>query len=273
LLKNKEFKKIRQPIAAVIDLLCRYVEEIEAVNGVIDFVNPYAHHMNELFNIDASKNVNRDRNHIRDIPKSVTISKIKNQTIWVHKEDNDVKVLVTPEDYIYALKIIGKPILKMLSDISTQQQSYIRFISENYLYDDEGNSKDLHSYNKYVECETTIVPEKWIPKITSDVCFIKKDIVTGLGVSGTTATRILDDLVDKKIVFKRLIGRKNYYFPTSEFIHYSETYSPEFLSEEELDVNGPVYQMALKQYHKAEKRLREARYIQTNYLPNQCLDS
>lgn len=260
LLKNKEFKKRRQPIAAAIDLLCQYIEDIEAVNGVIDFVNPYAHHMNELFNIDASKNVNRDRNHIRDLPKSVTLSKIKNQTIWVHKEDNDVKVLVTPEDYIYALKIIGKPILKMLSDISTQQQSYIRFISENYLCDGEGNSKDLHSYNRYVVCEASLVPKKWISKITSDVCFIKKDIVTGLGVSGTTATRILDDLVDKKIIFKHLIGRKNYYFPTSEFIHYSETYSPEFLSEKELEKNGPVYQMALKQFHKAEERLREAGY-------------
>lgn len=260
LLKNKEFNKRRRPIAAAIDLLCQYIEENEAVNGAIDFVNPYAHHMNEVFNIDASKNVNRDRNHIRDLPKSVTLSKIKNQTIWIHKEDKDVKVLITPEDYLYALRIIGKPILKMLSDISPQQQSYIRFISENYLQDDKGNIKDLNSYSKYVQCEASLVPEKWIDKTTSEVCFTKKDIISGLGVSGTTAGRMLDDLVDKKIMFKHLMGRKNYYFPTKEFIHYSETYSPEFLSEEELEVNGPIYQMALKEYHKAENRLQEAGY-------------
>lgn len=260
LLKNKDFKKKRQAIAAAIEKLCCYIEEIEKAWGIIDFVNPYAHHMNEIFNIDASKNVNRDRNHIRDLPKSVTLANIKKRDLWIHQKDKDVKILITPEDYIYALKIIGEPILKMLSDISPQQQSYIRFISENYLHDKENNEKNLEHYSDLVLKTTSLSDEGWNDKITSDVCFTKKDITNGLGVSQTTASRMLDDLVDKKVIFKRLIGRKNYYFPTKEFIQYSETYSPEFLSEEELKINGPIYEMALEQHDKTVNRLREAGY-------------
>lgn len=260
LLKNKEFNKRRQAIAATIEMLCRYIEGIEKALGVIDFVNPYAHHMNEIFNIDASKNVNRDRNHIRDLPKSVTLANVKSRDLWIHKKDKDIKILITPEDYLYALKIIGEPILKMLSDISPQQQSYIRFISENYLNDNQGNPKNLELYSDMVLKTTSLSDEGWNDKTANDVCFTKKDITNGLGVSQTTASRMLDDLVDRKIIFKRLIGRKNFYFPTDEFFQYSKTYAPQFLSDEELGINGEIYHMALKKYQKAKDRLQKAGY-------------
>lgn len=260
LLKTKEFKKRRQAIAASIEMLCRHIEGIEKAFGIIDFVNPYAHHMNEIFNIDASKNVNRDRNHIRDLPKSVTLANVKNRDLWIHQKDKDVKILITPEDYLYALRIIGEPILKMMSDISPQQQSYIRFISNNYLYDDEGNPIDLESYSDMVLEINSLSDDGWKGKTASNVCFTKKDITKGLGVGATTAGRILDDLVDMKIIFKHQIGKPNFYFPTEEFFHYAKNYTPKFLSNEELGMDGEVYQMALEKCKEAEERLQKAGY-------------
>lgn len=259
LFKTKEYNRRRPVIAAAIELLCYNIGKLEARYGLLQFVNPYAYHMNQIFNIDASKNVNRDRNHIRDLPKSVTLSKIQNREIWVHEKDKDIKILITPEDYLYALKIIGKPILEMLLNISPQQQSYIRFISEKYL-DDGDCLNDLEEYNEFALKESSFSDEGWLEKTTSDVCFTKKDITQGLGVSGSTASRILDDLVDKKIIYKRLIGRKNYYFPTLEFIHYSHNYAPEFYSDEELEVGGEVHRIAVEQYGIAVKRLQDAGY-------------
>ena len=165
LLNDKEFNKRRLPIAAAIESLCKFVEKLESNHGDVQFANPYAHHMNEIFNIDSSKNVNRNRNHIRDLPKSVTLANIKNRDIWIHKEDKDVKILITPEDYLYSLKIIGKPILKMLSDISPQQQSYIRFIEENYVYTEKGKPKDLDYYNDFAIGESSYSDDGWISKI------------------------------------------------------------------------------------------------------------
>ena len=219
LLNDKEFNKRRLPIAAAIESLCKFVEKLESNHGDVQFANPYAHHMNEIFNIDSSKNVNRNRNHIRDLPKSVTLANIKNRDIWIHKEDKDVKILITPEDYLYSLKIIGKPILKMLSDISPQQQSYIRFIEENYVYTEKGKPKDLDYYNDFAIGESSYSDDGWISKIRSDVCFCKKDVISGLGVSATTASRMLNDLCERRVLFKHQI-QKNYYFPTREFFQY-----------------------------------------------------
>lgn len=257
LFKSKEFKKRRPTIAAAIEMLCQCIDKIEEGHEPIQFINPYAYHMNEIFDIDSSKNVNRDRNHIRDLPKSVTLANICNRDIWVHKEDDDVKVIVTPEDYIYALKMTGKPILQMLSNISPQTQSYIRFITENYVNNEEGNPKDLDTYVDLKIDQSNLNDGAWHEKTSSAVCFTKKDISTGLSVSATTVTRILDDFVDKKVIYKRLIGKKNYYFPTQEFIIFSQTYSPEFLSEEELE---EVCLMANEQYQEAQKRLYAAGY-------------
>ena len=207
LLNDKEFNKRRLPIAAAIESLCKFVEKLESNHGDVQFANPYAHHMNEIFDIDSSKNVNRNRNHIRDLPKSVTLANIKNRDIWIHKEDKDVKILITPEDYLYSLKIIGKPILKMLSDISPQQQSYIRFIEENYVYTEKGKPKDLDSYNEFAIGESSYSDDGWISKIRSDVCFCKKDVISGLGVSDTTASRMLNDLCERRVIFKHQIKR------------------------------------------------------------------
>jgi hypothetical protein len=260
LLNDKEFKKRRLPIAAAIESLCQFIEGLESNHGDVQFANPYAHHMNEIFNIDSSKNVNRNRNHIRDLPKSVTLANIKNREIWIHEVDKDVKILITPEDYLYSLKIIGKPILKMLSDISPQQQSYIRFIEENYVFTEEGKPKDLDYYNEFAIGESSYSDEGWISKITSDVCFCKKDVTSGLGVSETTASRMLDDLCERRVIFKHQI-KKNYYFPTNEFFQYSKTYSPEFFKDEELEIGGEVHQIARKEYEAAIQILKGAGYI------------
>lgn len=260
LLNDKEFKKRRLPIAAAIESLCQFIEGLEFNHGAVQFANPYAHHMNEIFNIDSSKNVNRNRNHIRDLPKSVTLANIKNREIWIHEVDKDVKILITPEDYLYSLKIIGKPILKMLSDISPQQQSYIRFIEENYVFTEEGKPKDLDYYNEFAIGESSYSDEGWISKITSDVCFCKKDVTSGLGVSETTASRMLDDLCERRVIFKHQI-KKNYYFPTNEFFQYSKTYSPEFFKDEELEIGGEVHQIARKEYEAAIQILKGAGYI------------
>lgn len=261
LLNDKEFKKRRLPIAAAIESLCQFIEGLESNHGDVQFANPYAHHMNEIFNIDSSKNVNRNRNHIRDLPKSVTLANIKNREIWIHEVDKDVKILITPEDYLYSLKIIiGKPILKMFSDISPQQQSYIRFIEENYVFTEEGKPKDLDYYNEFAIGESSYSDERWISKITSDVCFCKKDVTSGLGVSETTASRMLDDLCERRVIFKHQI-KKNYYFPTNEFFQYSKTYSPEFFKDEELEIGGEVHQIARKEYEAAIQILKGAGYI------------
>ena len=80
-----------------------------------------------------------------------------------------------------------------------------------------------------------------------------------MGVSETTASRMLDDLCEKKVIFKHQI-RRNYYFPTDEFFQYSKTYSPKFFSDEELEIGGEVYEIALKQYETAIQKLEKAGY-------------
>ena len=89
--------------------------------------------------------------------------------------------------------------------------------------------------------------------------FYKKDVITGLGVSDTTVSRMLDDLCERKVIFKHQL-RRNYYFPTNEFFQYSKTYSPEFFKDEELEIGGEVHQIAVKEYEAAIQRLKGAGY-------------
>ena len=96
-------------------------------------------------------------------------------------------------------------------------------------------------------------------KSDSDVCFCKKDVISGLGVSATTASRMLNDLCERRVLFKHQI-QKNYYFPTREFFQYSKTYSPEFFSNEELEIGGKVHQIAVKEYEAATQILKGAEY-------------
>lgn len=259
-LKTKKFNRRRPVIAAAIELICRQMEYMEREYGTIKFTNPYAFHMNEVFGIDTSRNVNRDRNHIRDLPKSVTLSNIKQRDIWVHKDDGDALVLISPEDYLSALKMISTPILKMLSDISPQQQSYLRFISENYVIREDGKPYELYSYDYYESKSSSFSSDGWIERTKLDVCFTKKDIIKGLRVSSTSAARMLEDFVEKKIVYKRLIGKKNFYFPTNEFFHYSKSYSPELFTGDDLDEGGKVHKMAVEEYRKAQNTLSKAGY-------------
>lgn len=259
LFKNKEFRKRRPVIACSIEMIYREKEKYER-RGVMDFLNPYGPHMNEIFKIDASKNANRNRNHIRDLPKSVTLAHLLQREIWMHPQDQDMKVIVTPEDYIYALKIIGKPVLQMLSEISPQQKSYIRLILERYVLKENGEPKHLETYKELLIADSKPITD-WENKTTKAVCFTKKDISTALGVSDTTVTRILDEMVGLEIIYKRQIGKKNYYFPTEKFISYSESFTPELYSEEELEVGGEVHMMAEKQYEETIQRLKKAGYI------------
>jgi len=256
LIKQKRFNERRPVIAAAIEILCHQIEAMEKVHGAIQFINPYAANMNEIFNVDASKNVNRDRNHIRDLPKSVTLANIKKRVVCIHKKDKDIKIVITPEDYIYALKIIGKPIMKMLADVSPQQQSYIRYINEHCLT----TESQLETYNDFETHEIELKQDGWLNKTKENPCFTMRDIKEGLGVSDSTASRILNGLVEKKILYKHLLGKRNYFFPTHGFYHYSKNFSPEFYSDEELKIGGQIHQMAVIEYKAAFKRLAEAGY-------------
>lgn len=256
LLNQKRFNKRRPVIAAAIEILCNQIEKVENVRGEIQFINPYAANMNEIFNVDASKNVNRDRNHIRDLPKSVTLANIKKRVLCVHKKDKDMKLVITPEDYLYALKIIGKPIMKMLADISPQQQSYIRYINEHCLT----TESQLETYNDFQTYEIELKHDGWLNKTKESPCFTMREIKEGLGVSDSTASRILNGLVEKKIIYKHLLGNRNFFFPTQEFYHYSKNFSPEFYTDEELKIGGKIHKKAEEEYKVAIKRLAEAGY-------------
>ncbi len=245
-----EFKKKRPIVACAIDIVAKEVKSLEW-EDTLKINNPYASHMDETFKISANKNANRNRQNIRDLAKSVTLCNIKNRDKYINDEWSTIVVVMTPEDYLSALTIMGKPIKQMLSSVSPQHQSYVRYISETLEYDKEGNKVSFKA-NTYFD---DLSDSEWCDTEDDEPCFTRKDIMNGLNASDTTSYKLLEQLVDEGIVYKKKMGVKNVYFPTEAFHTYSKGMEAPLFSEDELKEGSKLHNWAKEMYEKEIQKL------------------
>ncbi len=234
MMNDVQYKKERPVIACAISKISKEIELYEE-HGTVSIINPYNAVMEEIFNIGKAKNVNRSRQQVIELPKSVILCNIKNREKFVNAELSKIVVVMTPADFIYALKIIGKPIKEMLSDISPQQQSFVRYIEENHMYKADGTKLDFKTFEDFWNMEVKTNDEDWIAAEITEPCFTLKKIRMVLNTGETTTREVLEELVNEGVIYKKLIGRRNVYFPTEEFKKYIPELTKAIMTDEEFD--------------------------------------
>lgn len=250
-----EFREKRPVIACAIDQVAEEMISLYGRYGGVSIINPFSREMDELLGVDDSKNTNRNRQHIRDLPKCVTLCNIKNRAIYT-KGTGQAAILVSPEDYIFAVTTVGKPIMQMLSQGGTTREVYANYVWEKLghresefkthdEYENIGKIKEekIDGWRKAGKITWEIEKEKekawkeaWEETVKTCPCITKKECQTDLNMgSPTTAFNGLEDLVEEGVLYKVQIGKPNYYFPTSEFKEYMGILNETLFAREELE--------------------------------------
>lgn len=234
MLNDVEYQKERPVIACAISKISKEMESY-GEHGTVSILNPYTTEMEEIFHIGRAKNVNRSRQQVITLPKSVTLCNIKNREKFLNTKLGKIVVVMTPEDFIYALHIMGRPIKQMLSDISPQQQSFVRYIEENHMYKADGTKRDFKTFEEFLDTDLKDKEEDWVTTEQTETCFTLKEIRMALNTGETTTRGVLEELFNEMVVYKRLIGHRNVYFPTKEFKKYSPELTKDIMTTEEFD--------------------------------------
>ena len=137
--KEHRFRYKRDVIACCIDKLFVLVEDLKS-NGdssrcdvCFDVLNPFNAHLNALFQVDNSPNANRDRLMVQMIPKLVTLANSFRRELWFNKMYNEYVLVVTPKDYLYTVKTLGKTLSHFIHKKSEALQTYTTLIESSFL--------------------------------------------------------------------------------------------------------------------------------------------
>lgn len=244
---KKQFREKRPIIACAIDKIASIMDDLYEEYEGVEFINPFAEELDERLGVTGTKNEYRNREHVIDLVKSVTLCNIKNRDIYELGKEQ-AAIVVTPGDYIYALSIIGKPMLQMLSKSgSTQQDTYTRFI-----WDTLGDRKDEFKSKDFYEIMN---PEDIQDTIDKCPCFTKKQCLEYLNIADTDANyksigNKLEAIINDGVLVKHKFG-KNYYFPTDEFEEYMNNLSKNPFEiddlEKELDKFNKMYEKGIEE--------------------------
>ena len=124
----------KRPIAACgIELIFSKIERLQQKGYNFEIINPYGKQMLELFPTKAPTVTSRDINHILEIPKIVTLTNILSRDIYRNEKLKTISIVVSPEDYVYALNTVGKSLSYMISPIPENALSYLDMVEQEYV--------------------------------------------------------------------------------------------------------------------------------------------
>lgn len=257
---EREFERERPKIAA--SIMCLY-QEIKRVGKECEgfrIVNPFAKHMDKHFEIWQSSNQFRDFNHIKSLPKVITMVSIKKRDIWVHKETGDAIILVTPKDYLYTLKIIEEPILVMISDIPSSILSYSNLIEKQYVASYKRSHLYTYDHLENKDKNTRDNDTAWEEVVAGYPNFTARDIQDKAGTGNSEVNRMLSKMVKVGALFRRKIGIKYIYYPTDIFENFDPLSSILAHKAEDLEIGSEIGKEIVKIYNEIVERLGRKGY-------------
>ena len=223
----------RRPIVACgIELIFSQIERLQQKGYNFEIINPYGDQMLKLFPTNAPTVTSRDINHILEIPKIVTLTNIFSRDIYRNEELKTISIVVSPEDYVYALNTVGKSLSYMISPIPENALSYLDMVEQEYVL----KQKWLYSYLDYKLGFQNSLPEQeaFNDFLNDSLVITAKDMATLMNVESKTAREYLNDLDSMGAVYKHFDGSKNLYYPVSNFDEIRKSSGVKFITPKEL---------------------------------------
>lgn len=257
-----EFNRKRPIVACGIDQIFHRVETLSKSKD-FKILNPFGELMFKIFTIGKGVGY-RSEKHLLTIPKLVTLCNLFQRTMYLNKEINTLVTVVTPEDFLYTLKNLGKSIVYMLSSIPENILSYIDTIEEKYVKTQEWpftfSEYKIGFESKFENDEKNGAFRDFIRNCKP---ITAKDMAELMNVESDTARGYLNKLVEDELLYlKQKNGMANLYYPVCDYSTVKENIGAVFLKPEEIsaleDEVNLVYQNFLKKlktegYHKAIK--------------------
>lgn len=229
---QSRFDKKRTVVACAIELLA---ERMEKEEGYYEIINPFNDFMTQIFT-DAGSIGFRGYEHLFILPALVTLANVFSREEFYNVKAEKSVFIVTPEDFIYTLKRVGRSLSFMLSDTKESTLPYIQFIEDNYVrstswdynwdeYDKGFNRKLGGTEQNLFDAFVSIHPG-----------FTRNDIQKTIKQSNKTVLGHLNDLHDYGLIYRKSEdGKPNHYYPVNDFEELSRTFGASFLTDEEID--------------------------------------
>lgn len=133
--KEATFKKKRFLMAGVIDGIYNYVEKLMETGDFFEILNPFTSHFNAILNVSNSPNANRDRPMVQTIPKLITLANCYKRQLFHNEELNAYALVVSPKDYIYTAKVLGRTLSHFIHKKPEVLGTYTQVIEEHFKFD------------------------------------------------------------------------------------------------------------------------------------------
>lgn len=231
--REHEFKSRRQIVACSIELIYSEIEKYQKEGYKFEVINPYGEQMiNKIFNTQSPNVTSRTINHLLEMPKIVALTNFFAKDVWINEKLKIFSIVVSPEDYVFTINTVGKPLAFMLSPTPENVNAYISMIEKQYFekYKWKYNHDEYkQGFNKSHQSQGTF--DDYIlncPTITN------KDIADLMNVSPSTAGGYMDDLSNMGIVYKRFNGSKNLYYLVENFKEVKESAGIKLVTPNEL---------------------------------------
>lgn len=226
----------KRPIAACgIEIIFSEIEKIQRKGYKFEIINPYGEQMLELFPTKAPTVTSRDINHIIEIPKIVTLTNILSRNVYRNEKLKTIALVVSPEDYIYALNTVGKSLSYMISPIPENALSYMDMVEQEYFIKKEWPYTHL---DYKIGFDHSLSEQDIFDEFIKDTQpFTAKEMGNLMNVETKTAREYLNDLDSMGAVYKHYDGTKNLYYPVSNFDEIRKTAGVKFITPKELE-NG-----------------------------------
>lgn len=207
--RDHEYKLKRDIIAAAIDGIFKFVKDIRESGATFDIINPFSSDFNKLLNVDESPNANRDRPMIQALPKLVTLANCYRRDLFYHEGFDTYALIVTPKDYLYTVKNLGRTLSFFIHKKSEVLQSYIDVIETKLSKEILGNDgkfnfgdTQLYSYDELkMNFESPKPDPEFVDSVVGMTYHTYKDISRHTTANPKTVNRYMNELADLEIVY------------------------------------------------------------------------
>ena len=258
--REYEFKSRRQVVACGIELIYSEIEKYQKEGYKFEVINPYGQQMiNKIFNTQSPSVTSRTINHLLEMPKIVALTNFFAKDIWVNEELKIFSIVVSPEDYVFTINTVGKPLAFMLSPIPENVNAYISMIEKQYFekYTWKYSYDEYRlGFNKSHQAQGTF--DDFVLDCPS---FTNKDIADLMNVSSSTAGGYMDDLNSMGIVYKHYNGSKNLYYLVENFKEVKESAGIKLVTPNELIVGTELRDSIEGTYESMLSKLIKSEFI------------
>ena len=255
-----EFDIRRQKVACGIELIYEKIEAYRKDGYKFRVFNPYGQEMIKVFFDTSDPSVgNRKINHLLEIPKIVALTNFFTNELYKNEDKKIITLVVEPEDLIFALNNLSKPMAYTLGSIPENALKYVDMVETQFFNTYEW-PYTWDEYKRGVAEQIDTGQQEFIEFMVDAPSFTNKQIIKLMNVSNSTANEYMDDLETMGLIFKYKDGRQNRYYPVSDYIEKKELAGIKITQPSELEEGTELREMIEDKYLNAMRKLDERGY-------------